>query len=328
MTSILIDLRIDAPTGPVGTAGSLVATPSRIRIDGAVVTLPRAMTFLVAESGVTEIVLPATDATWYYKLDLYVGASLQVHRDVTLPDGAAIEWPDLVDVDPDTYEPVVEAETAWWVALGLLQDEVDGIEGGDGGVGPIGPQGPAGPTGPQGPVGPTGPQGIQGLTGPQGPAGPAGSGSTPTPTDLGVTTAGRLPYSASGTGWVVGGLSTNKSAIGDTVAVRNAAGTLTVSDATSANHAATKAQLDNAVGAIPAGPQGPVGPTGPQGATGPAGPAGADGATTWSALTGKPAVIAAGVSFVAAQEAIGIFQLDAGAPNPTSPPAGAVYFRG
>lgn len=35
-----------------------------------------------------------------------------------------------------------------------------------------------------------------------------------------------------------------------------------------------------------------------------------------------------GASLVAAQEALGIFQLDAGATNPTSPAAGTIYVKG
>lgn len=106
MTSILIDLKTDAPAGPVGLAGSLIATPSRIRIDEETVTLPSAMVFVVPGDGPALIELPQPDSTWFYWLDLYVDASLQIRRSVTFTGSGPVAWADLVDVDPDTYEPL------------------------------------------------------------------------------------------------------------------------------------------------------------------------------------------------------------------------------
>lgn len=107
MTSILIDLRIDAPTGDAGVEGLLIAKASRIRTSGEVVTVPSPIVKSLAAGVVNDVVVPASDSTWYWTLQLYVGTSEMVaSRTVAVPAGPAIAWADLVDVDPATYEPL------------------------------------------------------------------------------------------------------------------------------------------------------------------------------------------------------------------------------
>lgn len=103
-----------------------------------------------------------------------------------------------------------------------------GIQGISGPTGPTGAAGSTGPTGPQGiqgvagPTGPTGSQGIQGPTGPQGipgvagPTGPQGSLGPTGPTGAASTVAGPTGptgASGSGTGDVLGPLSSTDNAL-------------------------------------------------------------------------------------------------------------------
>lgn len=176
------------------------------------------------------------------------------------------KWGDILnDYLSQSHNPNGTLKPGIVTTSNLAQDVQDKIDVIAGQQGPTGPSGPTGATGPQGPVGSTG---ASGTSGPQGVAGPTGASGTPGALGPQGPTGYTGPQGVQG--------------------------------------------VPGAIGATgPSGPTGPAGATGaastvpgPTGPTGATGPSGAAGATTWSGITDKPAVIAAGTSAAIARNAI------------------------
>ena len=185
-----------------------------------------------------------------------------------------------------------------------VKDKIDIIAGQQGATGPSGPQGPTGSQGPAGVAGSAGPQGASGTSGAPGSVGATGASGTPGTTGQ---TGATGPAGVQGATGPQGPAGTNGS-IGAT-GPQGPQG----EPGPAATVGATGPQGDlGETGATgPQGPSGASGTPGVQGATGPAGLAGTQGATgpagttTWSGITDKPAVIAAGASAAAARSVIG-----------------------
>lgn len=123
----MVDVRVrltrpDVATGlDVGTTGSVEATPTRRRhIDApdedAVdrIILPSSSRETLVDGECT-LVLDPTGPDWCWKIVERVPDG--VVRYVVVPDVEAVDYGDLVDVDPATLDPAAEPEAAWWVAL-------------------------------------------------------------------------------------------------------------------------------------------------------------------------------------------------------------------
>lgn len=219
-----------------------------------------------------------------------------------------------------------------------------GGTGGIGATGPqgeVGPTGASGGTGGTGGIGATGEQGIQGPTGPTGSTGPTGAsgGTGGTGGTGGVGATGLAGQAANLRGTVANYaalVAISSPSDGDAYLINDGAGKIYIYDTVDGWPAnGDGIQFVGPVGSTgPAGPtgasgipgqdgaQGATGETGSTGPTGPAGPTGASGGTggtggtggvgatgvagttTWSGITDKPAVIAAGVDAAAARNVI------------------------
>jgi len=163
VTTITLRTMADAFGGVVPAAATLVATPSRIRVDGQDVTFPRELAVMI-RAGVPDapINLAPSGAGWAWYLlltDLETGQ--EIRRLVAVPNAPTVEWGDLVDVDPETLDPAAVPEAAWWAVvdglvvhyylredfhlIGVLRDgdelDLGYIRGEKGDIGPAGPVG-------------------------------------------------------------------------------------------------------------------------------------------------------------------------------------------
>lgn len=107
MGEILLTTLGDALGGAVPVNASVTAVASRVRTDGAEVTAPATVRVHIRD-GVPDarFVLDASGADWYWTLTIrFVNIARSVVRHVAVPEGV-VEWGDLVEVDPATYQPV------------------------------------------------------------------------------------------------------------------------------------------------------------------------------------------------------------------------------
>jgi hypothetical protein len=162
----------DVPVDAVATVrvqGWAGARPAATVDGAAVVFSPRNEVIVQGGTPGQAIDLVPTDGTFCYRWDVSMrSGSLKLPTRYTLvPTSGPVAFGDLVDVDPESFEPTEDAVTAWEAAIETAEGLVAGIPAAvdaeidarlDDLVGPEGPQGPAGP---------------QGATGPQGDAGPA-----------------------------------------------------------------------------------------------------------------------------------------------------------
>lgn len=132
MTTVHVDLRhpdgdtIDAPS-----VGYLVWTPSiRIHVDEAddYIRVPQPFTAKLVV-GKVDVDVPPTEPAWYWRVRENVPRGIV--RYVLVPDQAEVEYGDLVDIDPDSYDPVQPGIPGWVPAIEDLQEQIDNIEASD-----------------------------------------------------------------------------------------------------------------------------------------------------------------------------------------------------
>lgn len=125
MSSILIDLRVDAVDGPVGVPGKLVATASRSRVNGSTVVYPRPISTSLRGSGPQLVNIPEPGADWYWLLQLYIGSSSAPVAQRTVQwDGDVVAWANLRDVNPVTFDPLPPEGTTIGEIVGEIRREL------------------------------------------------------------------------------------------------------------------------------------------------------------------------------------------------------------
>ena len=111
-------------TGEKELSGLLEATPwagrsAYVHADGEKVVVGGRTKVQICDSvPETTIELKPTEGKFAWKLSLTLtNYSKTIERFVEIPDVDNIDWADLIDVDPITYEPSLEGIKAWEIAL-------------------------------------------------------------------------------------------------------------------------------------------------------------------------------------------------------------------
>jgi len=182
----------------VAAPATITAVPTAPRtVEGApdTIVIPAPFTIDTTTGGTADINLAPTGAGWCWKITTTVTGVYAATHYVLVPDAAAVDYADLVHVDPDTLEPGATPDAAWWAEIEALKvlggvpgtpgtngtNGVDGKDGRDGAQGMPGEKGeqgepgPKGDTGAPGAKGNTGSSGVNGVEGARGPEGPAAS---------------------------------------------------------------------------------------------------------------------------------------------------------
>jgi len=157
------DLGAAKPTSAYFVATVFEAGSKRaVRVEGAEVTFPLQVTAEISATGVTEISLEDLPEEYWWHLSAGVidgKRDLSVIRDVVFPEGAGpFDFKVLVDIDPDTREPITKAPTVAQTIVTAVAGEATLREQGDSDLAQQiaeieltpGPQGPQGNTGAQG----------------------------------------------------------------------------------------------------------------------------------------------------------------------------------
>ena len=135
MTTVHVDLRHpDGDETDASSAGYLVWTPSiRVHIDEAddYIRLPQPFTAKLV-AGKVDVDVAPTEPAWYWKVKEKVPRGTT--RYVLVPDQAEVEYGDLVDIDPDSYDPVSPGIPGWVPVTEDLQDQIDALDSVIGGV--------------------------------------------------------------------------------------------------------------------------------------------------------------------------------------------------
>lgn len=122
MTTVLVALTRDTPTGRERAAGTLRWEPTARRLAGVEVVLPQGFTVALPESGDWLAVdVPASGPAWCWRVSERIPGGGGIVRYVAVPDLPSASYSELVDVDPATLDPSAEPEAAWWAALDGLR---------------------------------------------------------------------------------------------------------------------------------------------------------------------------------------------------------------
>lgn len=111
MTVILVRTLVSGITNPIPKAAKITFTPwggyrSVTRIEDTDIIFPKPTTVDIAASGVTRIPIEATTSEWCWNVSVEINGHRPYSRFFLVPDVAEIEFEDLVEVDPKTYEPI------------------------------------------------------------------------------------------------------------------------------------------------------------------------------------------------------------------------------
>ena len=113
MTTVHISLGRDDGTDQTAAKGVVEWEPTTRREDGTMVILERGFTVPLVAGEATVTVDPS-GLTWCWRVTERTDSG-GVVRYVSVPDSATtVEYTDLVDVDPATFDPTVDATAAWW----------------------------------------------------------------------------------------------------------------------------------------------------------------------------------------------------------------------
>ena len=146
-----IDFKFAKPTStgtPFPVSGVLEAVPTKRRtITGSpdTVVVPAPFHLDIPDNGLVSLELEPTGADWAWSLTFMLTGIAKWTDTVTVPDADAVDYPDLVRVDPATLEPDAAPEAAWWAALEALPAGVPGEPGAPGAPGAPGIPGTPGP---------------------------------------------------------------------------------------------------------------------------------------------------------------------------------------
>lgn len=132
MTKIHLQTLRDAVGGAIPARSKLIAEATRIRVDGPTVTFPLPVSVIVTGAVDQTIELTAPDATWAWTFRLAVmgptGRMLAPELIGTYTfSGADIDWGDMTQVSPQSYDPGVSPPDAWWITVQNLQDQIDAL---------------------------------------------------------------------------------------------------------------------------------------------------------------------------------------------------------
>lgn len=125
MTQVIVRWANDLPTGVFARDVVIRCVPTQVRELGTTVVLPEG--FTASGPAPLTIELAPTTNTWLWRVDEKVRGGRRA-RYLAVPDSAfPVEYADLVEVDPNTLDPLAEPEAAWWVALNQVVVEAGAI---------------------------------------------------------------------------------------------------------------------------------------------------------------------------------------------------------
>lgn len=127
MTKINLHALIDALGGAEAIPHALVTVSYRDsrgpaqRGSGATVIFPAAITVAIADGEpVEELVVEPTGPANFARIKLEGAGLSSITRNVAIPDEPEVDFYDLVDVDPSTYEPIESSLPAWDAAVAAV----------------------------------------------------------------------------------------------------------------------------------------------------------------------------------------------------------------
>jgi hypothetical protein len=126
VTRILFDPRRDLADGTTGsTAVILEATATRVREDGAVVTVPSTLRFTVnTGADIVQLAPPAASWAWRIVIRNQADNVVRQQRTVRFPDVPSIAYAALTDVDPASLTPTRGAARQWDATFFQLQTQL------------------------------------------------------------------------------------------------------------------------------------------------------------------------------------------------------------
>jgi hypothetical protein len=117
MTVVQMNVKVPSVDGLVPARGAMLWQPTARRVvAGDAVVLPAPFTVSLVDGVGTAVVEPSTMAWVWFVTESFYGAPTK-KRAFAVPDTVAVNYADLVEVDPATLDPVAEPEAAWWAAL-------------------------------------------------------------------------------------------------------------------------------------------------------------------------------------------------------------------
>jgi len=111
-------------------SGEVSFSPTRSRVvagDVSELVLPAPFTVKAGVDGRLDVDLAATSVEWAWRVYVQINGVPRFTEYVTVPDVEAVDFTDLVRVDPATLEPSADPEAAWWAALDQAQLGVHAI---------------------------------------------------------------------------------------------------------------------------------------------------------------------------------------------------------
>jgi len=81
----------------------------------------------IGAGGVTDVELAPTGVEWAWRVYVQVHGVSAYSEYVAVPDVEAMDFTDLIRVDPATLDPTAAPEAAWWAALNQAQLGVQAI---------------------------------------------------------------------------------------------------------------------------------------------------------------------------------------------------------
>lgn len=113
VTRILFDPRRDLTDGTTTSQPvTIEATPTGIAENGAVFILPATLTFTI-NTGADVFQLPASVASWAWRLVVKQSGTIKQQRTVQVPDVTSVQYQKLVDVNPATLAVTAGTARQW-----------------------------------------------------------------------------------------------------------------------------------------------------------------------------------------------------------------------
>lgn len=121
MSKVIFYLSVASEHGYAAATGTITARPTdatKARRSPHTMALPDSFTESVGADGTAIIDLPPTDNSWSWKITIDVDGAGSDTRHVLVPElPYIVNFWDLPAVNPDTLEPLYEADPAWYAAL-------------------------------------------------------------------------------------------------------------------------------------------------------------------------------------------------------------------
>lgn len=115
MTKVIFNLYEDAPNEIVPTNGRVIFSPSHVRkSDGKLITM-NSFTMYAIDGGLSVELDPSpTPGHWAWNIEIIVPGNETVSGLYVVPFGEDVLFTDLVELDPESLEPTLDPEPAWW----------------------------------------------------------------------------------------------------------------------------------------------------------------------------------------------------------------------